>query len=114
MNTKEEEMKHMKYLKIENNKGHFFGESGEWIEIDKISKEDLMYLLTKCVKDDFEMDDYVEESIGHKAHQIVYRSIQEKFADLLSNKKVFKDECDSLYKSAIEQYETSSEAPSEE
>lgn len=95
----------MKYLKIENNKGHYLNQSGEWIEIDKISKEDLMYLLNKAVSDEFEMDAFVEESIGHKAHQIVYKSIHEKFAELLANKNVFKDECDSLFKSAIEKYE---------
>ena len=83
MNMKKGEMKLMKYLKIENNKGHFLSSSTEWTEIDKISKEDLMYLLNKVVYEDFEMDEYVEEEIGHKAHQIVYKSIYEKFSELV-------------------------------
>lgn len=95
----------MKYLKIEDNKGHFLPSTNEWTEIDKISKEDLMYLLNKAVSEDFEMDEYSEEAIGHKAHQIVYKSIFEKFSELIEDKNVFKDECDSLFKTAIEKYE---------
>lgn len=99
----------MKYLKIEDNKGYFLSESMNWTEIDKISKEDLMNLLNKAVDEDFEMDEYIEENIGHKAHQIVYKSIHEKFSELVENKNVFKDECDSLFKGAIEKYEISDE-----
>ncbi len=99
----------MKYLKIEDNKGYFLSESGNWTEIDKISKEDLMNLLNKTVADDFEMDEYLEENIGHRAHQIVYKSIHEKLSELVENKNVFKDECDSLFKSAIEKYEVANE-----
>ncbi len=106
---KKGEMKLMKYLKIENNKGHFLSSSNEWTEIDKISKEDLMYLLNKVVYEDFEIDEYVEEEIGHKAHQIVYKSIYEKFSELVENKNVFRDECDSLFKEAIEKYDVSGE-----
>ena len=107
MNMKKEEMKLMKYLKIEDNKGYFLSVSDRWIEIDKISKEDLMYLLDKAVNENFEMDIYVEENIQHKAHQIVYKSIYEKFSELIENKNVFIDECDSLFKAAIEKYEVS-------
>lgn len=109
MNTKKEETKHMKYLKIEDSKGKFLSSSNEWIEIDKITKEELMYLLNKAVNDDFEMDNYSDSSIGHKAHQIVYKSIHEKFLELIDNKNIFKDECDSLFKSAIEKYEISAD-----
>lgn len=99
----------MKYLKIENNKGHYLTSSNQWAEIDKISKEDLMFLLNKAVSEEFEMDEYLEENIGHKAHQIVYKSIHEKFSELVENKNVFKDECDSMFKSAIEKYKVKEE-----
>lgn len=99
----------MKYLKIENNKGHYLTSSSQWAEIDKISKEDLMFLLNKAVSEEFEMDEYSEENIGHKAHQIVYKSIHEKFSELVENKNVFKDECDSMFKSAIEKYKVEEE-----
>ncbi len=109
MNTKKEELKLMKYLKIEDNKGHYISQSGDWSEIDQISKDDLIYLLNKAISEDFEMDEYLEENIGHKAHQIVYKSIHEKFSGLVENKNVFKDECDSLFKTAIEKYEVTDE-----
>lgn len=99
----------MKYLKIEDNKGHYISQSGDWREIDQISKDDLIYLLNKAISEDFEMDEYVEENIGHKAHQIVYKSIHEKFSGLVENKNIFKDECDSLFKTAIEKYEVTDE-----
>ena len=110
---KKEETKLMKYLKIENNKGHFLTSSNEWSDIDKISKEDLMYLLNKAVNEDFEMDEYVEENIGHKAHQIVYKSVHEKFSELIGNKNIFKDECDSMFKNAIEKYKIEEENENE-
>jgi len=109
MNTKKEELNLMKYLKIEDNKGHFISQSGEWNEIHEISKDDLIYLLNKAISENFEMDEYLEENIGHKAHQIVYKSIHEKFSGLVENKNVFKDECDSLFKTAIEKYEVKDE-----
>ncbi|PWH85203.1 hypothetical protein [Brumimicrobium oceani] len=99
----------MKYLKIENNKGHYLTPSSQWAEIDKISKEDLMFLLNKAVSEEFEMDEYLEENIGHKAHQIVYKSIHEKFSELVENKNVFKDECDSMFKNAVEKYKVEEE-----
>ncbi len=110
MNITNVEPKLMKYLKIEDNKGYFLKQEKEqtdqWIEIDKISKEDLMNLLESAISADFEIDEYIEENIGHKAHQIVYKSIYEKFADLINNKKSFIDECDSQFRSAIEKYES--------
>ncbi len=99
----------MKYLKIENNKGYYLTSSNQWAEIDKISKEDLMFLLNKAVSEEFVMDEYIEENIGHKAHQIVYKSIHEKFSELIQNKNVFKDESDSIFKSAIEKYKVERE-----
>jgi len=110
MNIINVEPKHMKYLKIESNKGYFLKQEkdqvDQWIEIDKISKDDLMNLLELSVLNNFEMDLYEEENIGHKAHQIVYKSIFEKFTELISNKKSFTDECDSQFRSAIEKYES--------
>lgn len=110
MNITNEEPKLMKYLKIKDNKGYFLKQEKEqpdqWIEIDKISKEDLMNLLESAMSTDFEIDEFIEENIGHKAHQIVYKSIFEKFTDLINNKKSFIDECDLQFRSAIEKYES--------
>lgn len=95
----------MKYLKIDNNKGFYLNKDSEPTEIDKITKEDLMYLLEKAVGEDFEMDLYEEEKISHKAHQIIYKNISEKFSELINDKEKFTDECNNQYKSAINTYQ---------
>ncbi|MEX0597164.1 MAG: hypothetical protein WD512_11745 [Candidatus Paceibacterota bacterium] len=108
----------MKFLKIENNKGFYLrekaeGQVNEWIEIDQIGKEDLMALMNQVIAtDEFEMDVYEEENIAHKAHQIVYKNIHEKFSELLNNKTRFKDESESQYQEALEKYQKS-ESPSD-
>jgi hypothetical protein len=94
----------MKCLKIENNKGYFQTEESNWQEIDSIGKEDLMILLDKAIDSDFEMDEFEADKVQHKAHQIIYRNLYEKFSELLKNKNRFKDESEQLYKSAIEKY----------
>jgi hypothetical protein len=99
----------MKYLKIEDNKGYFLREKEgitEWELIDQITKDDLFYLLNKAIDDDYEMDEYDEETLANKAHQIIYKNIHEKFLDLILNKYRFKDESEALYKGAVEKYRT--------
>jgi hypothetical protein len=97
----------MKYLKIEDNKGFFLKTENDisaWTEIDQIGKEDLFYLLNKAVSEDFELDEYLEENLSNKAHQIIYKNLHEKFIDLIANKTRFIDESESLYKAALEKY----------
>lgn len=107
-NIVKEDLNHMKYLKINDNKGYFLQQAEPeeiWVEIDKISKEDLMFLLNKATKDDFSMDEYSEESLSHRAHQIVYKNIHEKFAHLIENKNIFRDECDNQFIEALDKYQ---------
>ncbi|MFT3701219.1 MAG: hypothetical protein QM802_02560 [Agriterribacter sp.] len=94
----------MKYLKIEDNKGFYQLEVDKWIEIDKISKEDLLTLLDKALDGDFEMDVFESEKIANKAHQIIYKHLHEKFADLTENANRFKDESEQMYKDAMQKY----------
>ncbi|HYG37829.1 MAG TPA: hypothetical protein VD908_04385 [Cytophagales bacterium] len=98
----------MKYLKIEDNKAFFWKENAEeispWLSIDQITKEDLFSLLNKAVSEQFEMDEFKEENLSNKAHQIIYKNLYEKFKDLLGNKTRFKDESENLYKVALEKY----------
>ena len=97
----------MKYLKIDNNRGFYIkvvDDQNIWIDIDKINKDDLLYLLNKAITEDFELDEFKEEILENKAHQIIYKSLFEKFSELLSNKTRFKDESESLYKEALDKY----------
>lgn len=99
----------MKYLKIENNKGYFIKDKNtpeSWIEIDLIEKDDLLKLLDYAVEEDtFEYDEYNNEQLQNKAHNIIYKHIVEKFNIFLQNQNRFKDEVDNLYKDAIEKYQ---------
>lgn len=94
----------MKYLKIEENKGYYRNGDDDWVELDSISKEYLLILLDKAITEDFEMDQYNLALIANKAHQIIYKNLFDKFSELLINKKRFKDECEQLYRPAIEKY----------
>ena len=109
-----DELKAMKYLKIENNKGYYlksFDTGNQWVEIDKINKDDLLELLNLAVSQEFEMDDFSEALLANKAHQIIYKNIHEKFGNLLLAKDKFRDESESLYSEALTKY--GSKEPSE-
>jgi hypothetical protein len=97
----------MKYLRINDNKGYYLKDKAnpdDWTEIDQLDKDDLMKLLDYASEPDFEMDAYNEGLIQHKAHQIIYKNLYEKFETFLSNKNKFKDESDSIYKAALDKY----------
>jgi len=99
------EMIFMKYLKIEQNKGHFMSIGGDYVEIDMINKDELMHLVNEATEnDEFEMDEYQESDIGNPAHKIIYKNIYDKFTNLLQNKTRFKDESSQLYTRSFEQY----------
>lgn len=94
----------MKYLKIEKNKGFYCIAENKYKEIDKINKEDLLILVDKAIEDKFEMDEFDQSKIENKAHQIIYKSVHDKFKELLGNKTKFKDASEQLYKEAISKY----------
>lgn len=106
MHTQNEKIKHMKYLKIENNKGLYRLDTSveNWIELDQINKEHLLLLLKSASSDDFEMDEYEDSLLRNPAHNIIYKNIHGKFKDFLNNKTRFKDSIEAMYKTAIEKY----------
>jgi len=94
----------MKLLKIENNKGFFQLGDENWIEIDQITKENLMVLLDKFISEESTMDKFEADNIQNKAHQIIYSNLYRKFSDLQENKSRFKVESEKLYKEALDKY----------
>lgn len=97
----------MKYLKIENNKGHFRLNSSEdsWIELDQINKDNLLDLLKIAgSNDEFEMDEYDDSLLQNPAHNIIYKNLYMKFNDFVENKTRFRDSVESTYKNALEKY----------
>ena len=96
--------KGMKLLSIKNELGHFHGESGELIPVDKITKEDLLRLVNLTLNEVVEFDKYDEKIIKNQAHQIVYKSIFEKLQSLSERKQEFIDESERLFLSEYEKY----------
>lgn len=94
----------MKCLKIEDNKGSYSVDGENFKAIDEIDKNDLLKLLNLALGEEFEMDEYKQESIGNQAHQIIYKNIYERFKELNNNRTRFKDESHAQYKEAVEKY----------
>lgn len=97
----------MKYLKIENSKGHFRLNPNEdtWTELDQINKDNLLDLLKIAgSSDEFEMDEYQDALLQNPAHNIIYKNIYLKFNDFIENKTRFRDSVESTYKNALEKY----------
>ncbi len=101
----------MKLLNIEGNHGHYLGDQGDFAPIDKITKEDLLRLVDLTLAEEVEFDEYDDEAIKNQAHQILYKSIFEKLADLKKRKQEFTDESERLY---LEEYEKYRDSPSQE
>lgn len=80
---------------------------GTFKELDKIKKDDLLYLLDIATnsQEEFEMDDPNELIIGNPAHDIIYRNLYDKFVELRHNKTRFLDESEALYKDALQKYQ---------
>ena len=98
------EVTHMKYLKIEDNKGYLYVDGSDWIPLDEITKDHILDLLDKALSDDFEMDEYEKEIIDNQTHKIIYKNIYEKFYDLHNKRTRFKDESETLFNSALAKY----------
>lgn len=97
----------MKILKIEDGKGLFYCSVAKgWKSVDQIDKDGLMRLLDHYLTNDVvQMDPYDEDLISNQAHQIIYKSVFDKFNALNENKDKFKDESDRQYLTAIQKYE---------
>lgn len=106
-----EKLKHMIYLKINNNKGYYRVDASEnWIELDKLGKEHLLKLLNFATTSEFEMEEYNDILLQNPAHNIIYKNLYVKFSDLLTNKTRFQDTAEAMYKVAIEKYKIEEKA----
>lgn len=103
----------MKYLKIKDSKG-FYWNGDDYQEIDKINKDDLLVLLNAAEEEDFEIEEYDEEKLQHKAHQIIYGNLHNKLQQFLTNKNEFKLEASELYNDAIRKHSVDLDEESDE
>lgn len=97
----------MKCLKIKDGKGLFLQKNGEMETVDKMTKNDVLYLLNLATSSDnpFEMDMLQEQDALNEAHKIIYRSLYSKFFELLESRTRFVEESESTYREAIEKYQ---------
>lgn len=97
----------MKLLKIDANQGHFRDTSGNYKPVDKITKEDLLQLVTWTLNEkDVEFDPYDEKSIKNQAQQIVYKGVDQKLRTLRGRKQEFIDESERSFLKEYEKYQT--------
>lgn len=99
----------MKYLKIENNKGFFLRET-TMVEIDRIKKEDIYKLISIAISVDeseFDMDEFSEEILQHGVHKIIYKSIYDKFTELIRDKESIQDSINQQFSTAMQKYSDS-------
>lgn len=95
----------MKLLKIENGCGKFISGSGDYIPVDKITKEDLLRLVNASLsEEDVDFDAYDESIIQNHAHQVIYKSVIRKLQSLRERRQEFVDESARLYLEDYEKY----------
>jgi hypothetical protein len=94
----------MKYLKIRNGKG-FFRKNDVDVELDRLTKEDLLHLISLAESPEFEMDAYDESLLQNRAHQIIYQSIEAKISAFRLDIKRFSNEVENLYLDAVREYQ---------
>jgi len=95
----------MKLLKISENSGQFLGAGGDFVAIDKITKEDLLRLVGQILDDESaDLDAFDAESIKNQAHQIIYKSVSQKLDDLRGRRAEFNDESARLFLDEYERY----------
>lgn len=77
----------------------------EVILIDKIGKDDLLRLVDRTLDQDvIELDPYDDQAIKNQAHQVIYKSIHQKLADLRKRRQEFVDESARLFLEDYERY----------
>ena len=94
----------MKHLRIENNKGQYSIDGKLWLDLEVITKDDLLKLVDLALDDEYLMDDYEKEKLPNPAQEIIYRNIFTKLSELVEKKERFKDESQQYYKEALLKY----------
>lgn len=97
----------MEYTKIRDNKVYFCLEEDEWKEITEIEKDDILELLKKFkLNEKFDIAEYDDAKIKNQAHNIIYKSIYEKFQELKINSDEIKDNHNNRYREILSKYKT--------
>lgn len=95
----------MKHLRIDSGKGQYSVDGTDWIDLDKLGKDDLVKLIDLTLADGFEMDAYARELIPNLAHEVIYRNLSTKLTELLGKRDRFKDESQQQFREALLKYQ---------
>jgi hypothetical protein len=95
----------MKLLRANEGYGEYLGAAGNYLPIDKIRKEDLLRLAEATLSADVaDFDEYDENMIKNRAHQVIYKSVSSKLRDLRTRRQEFKDAAARLFLEDYEKY----------
>lgn len=100
--------KAMKLLKADGTPGQYLATNGDYLSLDKITKDDLLRLVNLTLHEEqVEFDEFSEKTIPNHAHQIIYKNIHQKLSTLRKRRKAFIDESERLYLEDYEKYQAS-------
>ena len=94
----------MKLLKIEKSLGYFLGSDSEYSPIDKITKEELLRMVSTTLESNVELDEYNEDEIKNQAHQVIYKNVYKKIKELTEKKQEFVDTSERMFLEEYEKY----------
>lgn len=98
---------YMMLLKIENNKGEFSIDGINFIEIEKISKDDILKMLEKVLSENeimIEESNEEDKKINSPAQKIIYDNIYEKVKEVISEKEEINSFEEDEYYMAMKKY----------
>lgn len=95
----------MQLLRIDDNRGYFIKEDGDYEALDKLTKEDLLRLVEATLTDpQTSFDEFQADALQNQAHQIIYRSVYGKLSELADRREEFTDEAERLYLEEYDRY----------
>lgn len=91
-------------LKIEGVLGQYLSKDGSYHDIDKITKDDLLWIMDRVLEKSGELETFDKDKIQNKAHQVVYKSIYSNLKALEDRRQEFIDESERLYLEDYKRY----------
>lgn len=100
----ESEKKPIKILKINDGKGYYLDKNGNYVEVDKVDRDSLLYLINLVINSEVEIETYDESLILNKVHQIIYKEISQKILTLNTSKLTLLSNINTEYADLINKY----------
>lgn len=94
----------MMLLKIEGVLGQYLSNNGTYQDIDKITKDDLLWIMERVLDNSGELEPFDKDKIQNKAHQVVYKSLYSNLKALEDRRQEFIDESERLYLEDYKKY----------